>query len=799
MATFVVKTSGLGSLQSIQIGPVDIVATVAAAHSAWGWIGGMNGIQNLLKISPNPSEEKRLVQLFKDIDLVPASCLVLAQTGLITVSLRSNDAFGNSLSSKLIGLTLCALGHNMRLDDAVNVFMVFFVDPLYRKGLSNLPGSKEALKALLVDNGQLILNAGVVHHLPEAFDEAIAALHIGMSRKVAIDEPQRSSIEVLMVEGFLKWVTTDFVTPYYTRSALVTRVAACLQAAGYRLDAIRIWDGCKERPAPQRSLILVTGGVYQTDHLMSEDSTPRALFSVSHYRWETVGALFWNACRQPSDHVPERFQQDFDIIDATVSHCLFIHWARMNLRQEQIQAFSVWKRSKSKPSHIATRIATILFPKAVDDVAMLYEAIASEKYLVAAKHTVKPQRRGIDFTNKEIQRFQTISAAICFAVLGQLAGRSFRVIQHSTLIDLSDMFNLNWLCSEVDILLTSGSTLSRVVTALATIHCAKPFPHVATETSMSLGTMEFESSGESATSSEIDESGSTRHLTDLVGWRNGRYAVLPELLFSLDKPVTRSVLGLRCTCEFIANIPTRRNGAVRCSPGNSVIRSSNDYIEEVISEDHDVEAQQIFAQHARPIILGSPRFMEPDKPLYLSLERDADRSVEPAVGLCGRLDGELLGSVNIHVVLAVIASSLIEADGLPYKFCKPGETHKMPSAASDLLSTDKVLNMPASRSFSGTPENRSFCDINDKLKYHRYIQVAGSTPWIVFLAGQYVDARIVFRCLDCAVSAGESANWTRTGTHGIRFLIGYQNWNDDENNIWKDIGVTLKRKTLTIE
>ncbi|KAL8743702.1 MAG: hypothetical protein Q9190_003970 [Brigantiaea leucoxantha] len=646
----------------------------------------------------------------------------------------------------------------MRLDDAVNVFMVFFVDPLYRKGLSNLPGSKEALKALLVDNGQLILNAGVVHHLPEAFDEAIAALHIGASRKVAIDEPQRSSIEVLMVEGFLKWVTTDFVTPYYTRSALVTRVAACLQAAGYRLDAIRIWDGCKERPAPQRSLILVTGGVYQTDHLMSEDSTPRALFSVSHYRWETVGALFWNA----------------------LSHCLFIHWARMNLRQEQIQAFSVWKRSKSKPSHIATRIATILFPEAVDDFAMLYEAIASEKYLVAAKHTVKPQRRGIDFTNKEIQRFQTISAAICFAVLGQLAGRSFRVIQHSTLIDLSDMFNLKWLCSEVDILLTSGSTLSRVVTALATIHCAKPFPHVATETSMSLGTMEFESS-------------------DLVGWRNGRYAVLPELLFSLDKPVTRSVLGLRCTSEFIANIPTRRNGAVRCSPGNSVIRSSNDYIEEVISEDHDVEAQQIFAQHARPIILGSPRFMEPDKPLYLSLERDADRSVEPAVGLCGRLDGELLGSVNIHVVLAVIASSLIEADGLPYKFCKPGETHKMPSAASDLLSTDKVLNMPASRSFSGTPENRSFCDINDKLKYHRYIQVAGSTPWTVFLAGQYVDARIVFRCLDCAVSAGESANWTRTGTHGIRFLIGYQNWNDDENNIWKDIGVTLKRKTLTIE
>ena len=126
-----------------------------------------------------------------------------------------------------------------------------------------------------------------------------------------------------MIQGFLKWLTTEPTAPYYTRSALVARLAACLKTVGYRLDDIVIWDGCGKRPMPYRSLILVTGGAHQTDRLMHERFTSTENIDlVSHYRWETVGAMLWNAVKQPSDHVQETFQQDFESIDAAVSHCL---------------------------------------------------------------------------------------------------------------------------------------------------------------------------------------------------------------------------------------------------------------------------------------------------------------------------------------------------------------------------------------------------------------------------------------------------------------------------------------------
>ncbi len=767
-ATFVVKTSGPGSLEGIQVGPTDIVATVAAAHSAWGWIGGITGIQNLFQCVQNPSEEKKLQQLYKEIDLPPASCLVVAQNGVNAIPLQDNNVFGDSLSSKLIGLTICALGYNMKLDTAIRVFMSCLVDNLFQRRLSKLPGSKEALHALLVDNGQIILNAGAIHHLPEAFEQAIAALHMKSPRKPAEIAQYKTPTETLMVHGFLNWLTAGSTLPYWTRSAVVTRIAACLKTVGYSFDDIVLWDGCGERPTPSRSLILVTGGTHQTDQLMHEDlSDTGDLDLVSHYRWETVGALLWNAVKQPSNHVQESFQQDFESIDAAVSHCLDFRWAKMDQEQSQIQAFPVWKASASKSSHIAIRLATILFHESVDYVAVFYERIANEKYLEAAKTTMKPNRRGLDLSNKEIQRFQVISAAVCFAVLAQLAGRSFRNLQHSTMIDLSKMYGLNWLCSEVDTILTGDCTFSRVVTTVAAIHCAKPFPHVASGTLMSLRTMEFESSGESASSSEL---GNSYHTTNVIGWRSGRYAVLPELLFALEKPLTRSVLGLRCASEFIANIPTRQNGAVR-SPLEEphFNRSSDAFTEEVITEGYDIEAQQISAHDIRPIILGRPRLMEPDKPLYINLERQTAATNEAAVGLCGRLDGESLGFASITTALAVIANSMNNADGQPYHFCHPGEDHKTSSEAADV---EKVFNMAPSAYFYRSPSKRTHCG-TDQLQHPIYIQVARSTPWTVFLAGAHsFDRCVVFGCPGCAINTGSFNIVERR--EKPKYLIGYQ-------------------------
>ena len=769
-ATFVIKASGSGSLQQIQVGPADLVATVTAAHSAWGWIGGITGIQSLLKFCNDSSEQKRLQQLFKEIELAPASCLILAQNGLNTIAFGQEDAFGESLSSKLVGLTLCALSHNMKVQNAIDVFMKCFVKTLFKKGLSGLPGSEETLHGFLVDNFQVILNEGAVRHLPEAFDESISALHIRTAREAAEDARLKTpylKADTHMILGFLKWLTSDSVAPYYTRSAAVTRLAACLKTVGYRLDDIIIWDGCGKRPMPHRSLILVTGGAQETDHLMHEPSGEGVLtYMISHFRWETVGAMLWNAVKQPSAHVQETFQQDFESIDANISRCLGFRWAHVDDELGETQVFPVWTKSASQSSRTAIRLATILFPESVDNIATFYESIANERYQNAVTSVMKSNRR--DFSGKEIQRFQVISVAICFAVIAQLAGSSFRTLQHSTMIDLSSIYHLKWLCNEVDALLSGGSAFSRAVMAVASIHCAMQFPHVSPETTRNL---EHELSDESQSSTEVVN---WRHTSQIVGWRNGRYAVLPELLFVLEQPLTKSVLGLRCVTDFIANIPTRRNGAVRCpmQPGASS-GYSDDFIKDAVIEDQDIERQQIFMQDVRPIILGRPRLMEPDKLLYISLERPAHTTKEASVALCGRLDGESLGYVSIQDALSAIALSLNDADGQPYPFCQPGEVHKQLSDAPDVLPAEKVFNMAPSSYCCHSSGRLPDCRSDSKFQHHVYVQVAGSTPWAVFLAGMHsYKSRIVFGCPGCAANAG--ANVCLDTGDGCRTLIGYQ-------------------------
>src|SRR5947207_12989619 len=37
-----------GGLQAVQVGAADVVSLISAAHSAWGWIGGLNGVKSIL-------------------------------------------------------------------------------------------------------------------------------------------------------------------------------------------------------------------------------------------------------------------------------------------------------------------------------------------------------------------------------------------------------------------------------------------------------------------------------------------------------------------------------------------------------------------------------------------------------------------------------------------------------------------------------------------------------------------------------------------------------------------------------
>src|SRR5271154_4321868 len=152
MGTLVIRTPNGGAIEQVQIGAADIVATVSAAYSIFGWIGGLAGVSSILKLCQSASERKKQQRLFKALDLDLGTCLILRQHGLESMSVVEDQAsFGGTESSHLVGVTLCALSHTMRVKSAINIFMEFFATSLFGKGLSNYPGSKETLHNFLID------------------------------------------------------------------------------------------------------------------------------------------------------------------------------------------------------------------------------------------------------------------------------------------------------------------------------------------------------------------------------------------------------------------------------------------------------------------------------------------------------------------------------------------------------------------------------------------------------------------------------------------------------------------------
>ncbi|CZR63221.1 uncharacterized protein PAC_13118 [Phialocephala subalpina] len=718
MATVVVSTPFAGSVQQVQVGPADLVATVTAAHAAWGWVGGL-----------------------------------------------SDEAFGGTLSSKLVGMTFCALAYTMKPRQAIDIFMDFFVDALFKKGLCNYPGSKEALHTFLIDNHQAILNDGAIHHLPEKFQDAISRFEVitgwrGKSPRDPRLVRHFRSTEATLINGFLRWLVRDIRDPYYTRSAAVARIAACLRCVGYKIGETAIWDGIGQRPSLHRTLILVTGGASETDDLMDESIfQQRPCDLITHYRWNTAGAMLWNSLLQDCEYSHEMFQEDFDDINATLEKSLEFRWTYVDTGVEEIQAFPVWINPRPSSSPTATRIATIFFPESVDRISTLYQRVSNERYLKAALSRKGINAQDASIQSKELHRIQIIAASVCLAVLGKLGGSNFAAIQHSTTINLSYMANIRWLCGEVDAILTGGCVMSRVIKALAAIHCAVEFPE----------RTDWYNEDFNAANTESNAADS-----QVVGWRNGRYAILPNLLFAMEKPLEKSILSLQCVDGFIANLPTRRNGALCCPIGlPGPIGFNADFIEEVVKQEgRDPEGQALAHDKIRPIILGPPRLECPDKPLYITLERPPYGSGDPEISICGRLEGESLGHVGIQDILITLALSWHDAEGQPYQACSPREGHEKPSQASDQLPARKVFNMAPS-AYYRYPGIIPRCKEDQEPRHHVYVQVSGDTPWTLFLAGQssFLN-RIVFGCPDCAVNAG--ANYISSTSNGLRTLIGYQ-------------------------
>ncbi|KAJ4376241.1 hypothetical protein N0V83_001524 [Neocucurbitaria cava] len=769
--TAVIRASSHGPLQQIQIGAADIVATVSAAHSAWGWIGGLTGISNLLGLCKDASELEKLGKLFKHIEPDPGTCRIIGQNGLVEVEMGAagNDAaFGGSFSSRLIGLTFCALAHNMQTQSAVGMCVQFIVDGLFKKALSTLPGAREAVMTFLVEKSQVIINEGIVRHLPTKFDQAIADIGIqvaGNACNHSVDHP----MEAPFILGFFIWLTKANMEPYHTRSAAVARLAASLRIIGYKIGAVQVWRGHGERPKPPRTVVLVTSGSSDTDRYAGPlDRGTRSITMISHYRWNTVGAMLWNAQVQVSECPFETYQSDFEDTDSALMMTLHgFQWAVVDLetaeRSQELQAYPIWENeSPKRASHIARRLASLVFRESVERIAFLYEPIATESYLAALSPNDRARKvRSTASDSKESRRFFALSISICLAVLAQVGGNNFRAIQHSTTLNLMHDDNLRWLCYEVDRILCGGCRVSQVIRAIATMHCAKEFPN---EHNAYVG-------------GQADPSDADEIPTQVVGWKLGRYAVLPNLLFCMDTPISKEILDLHCVDEFIANIPTRRDGSVHCPSvlASSIFFSSTPLEGLEATAPADVEAGPLSHNNSRPVSIGHPDLQPADKEVYISLERSAYIGIyEPDVTLCGRVEGVTIGRVGIQDVLRTLALSWNDGEGYPIKICSTGiDTLHLHDDGSSNIGADTVYNMPVSR-YTEENDLTQCPKQNNQAKEKRnvFVQVSGNTPWALLLAGQSPELnRVSFGCANCAVRSGSHV--TVDHLDGYRTIIGY--------------------------
>lgn len=168
-----------GPLTEVQIGPADVLATFAAAYTASGWLGGLDGIRNLLSrssqffsASSKAKQDQLLRGLFKeDLKLQNAVFRILtSEHGPVRCEIpTSQTAFGGEPITKFIGFTICALAHEGGYNTAAKL-LTEYIAPLLFDGAPELVG---ALQSLLRENTTMhqLTNEGATLGLPAVFLE----------------------------------------------------------------------------------------------------------------------------------------------------------------------------------------------------------------------------------------------------------------------------------------------------------------------------------------------------------------------------------------------------------------------------------------------------------------------------------------------------------------------------------------------------------------------------------------------------------------------------------------------------
>lgn len=242
-----------------------------------------------------------------------------------------HNAFGGDPTVQGIGLTLCALAHECGGITAVSLFIEVFVTRLLQQH-KDLAALKETFAQHLNDNINVIVHEGAARGLTQIFQAAVADLPPSPRRsQYTADLPENSETntgywEMGLLAGLLEWLCTEKRKTYFTRSSLTARSASYLRAVGYPIGPIVVWDGTSTAPRPDRGLVLVLGGSFDTDtHAIDANRIYSSEGRLQlYFRQETISSMFLNSIGFRTDVVPETLQSFFSMVrDSVRRNCEF--------------------------------------------------------------------------------------------------------------------------------------------------------------------------------------------------------------------------------------------------------------------------------------------------------------------------------------------------------------------------------------------------------------------------------------------------------------------------------------------
>lgn len=715
MATLVFRSSTSGSLQQVQVGAADIVATLKAAQSAWGWIGGLASIQRLISglketIHKDPFKSLRLSP---KLTLPSSRCHILTGIGMFYFEDEDgHKAFGGDPITQTIGLTICALAHECSGEVAVDLFVKFIAEH-YIQGPNKVPGLVESLYQLLMDHITAIVNEGATRGLRERF--ANAAANLPEAAKLWQYSPDYSgpypnrlqNFEISLVGGLLEWLTgyaTKGTDPYFTRSSLAVRTASYLKAVGYDIGPIVVWDGQGPVPQPRpRGVVLVLGGVSESDFCQTSnvripDTVARGATNVNlYFRRETIGSMLLNALGIHTSIRVETVQTMFEDVQSCVKRSVTCNWEAPESAKQCLTAVfkksQTWECSKALP----VRIASMYFTLSADILASCYDRISTESLLECV------QRDKFQFLDRvsstdldDLVRFRIITASIVISVV-DLLSKAFGTSYHVTQMYLGSSLWLDEVCGHLDKHFTSGLDFHDAAIIVGTLHSAAP-------------------------SRLLDMEGIER--SSILGFRHGSLAVLPALL--VDMVPTEDCIGISCLDQFIANIPVFPDGSVRgttdTGPNWSPPGDQNP---------PDFSWQS----------LQQPRDEAPNLSLYLGIERPI-LSRQPFLVLGARIGGSITGYSSVRTAMWVVAKSLglsSNCSGHP----KPGLAIKLDASHWALLGENWSERLDG-------PLTKTHCI---------FLPTLGSAAWALHLAGQNYRVVISYDCFDCATVGEPSKDY----------------------------------------